>query len=103
MITHLKYLAPAVGALSLLVATALPASAKIRCEGNFQMTKNGPIATPYCEEEQIAKVARSLGANVTAAQVHNDPLKKVYLCQVYGQDIRLKGSCAGYSPDHYGR
>ncbi|MGI8725582.1 MAG: hypothetical protein ACR2J1_09605 [Methyloceanibacter sp.] len=101
MITYLKYFAPAVCALSLLAGTAYPASAKIRCEGNFQMTKNGPIATPYCEEEQIAKVARSFGAKVTAAEVHKNPLKKVYLCQVYGKDVRLKGSCAGYSPEQY--
>ena len=101
MITFSKYFAPAVCALGLLAGTAFPASAKIRCEGNFQMTNNGLIATPYCEEEQIAKVARSLGANVTAAEVHKNPLKKVYLCQVYGRDVRLKGSCAGYSPDQY--
>lgn len=103
MISHLRYLAPAAGALALIVATAPPASAKIRCQGNFQMSKHGPIATPYCEEEQIAKVARSYGAKVTPAQVHSDPLKKVYLCQVYGHDVRLKGSCAGYSPEQYGR
>ena len=44
--------------------------AKIQCRGNFQVTKYGLIATPYCEEEQIAFVARSYGSKVTAAQVH---------------------------------
>jgi hypothetical protein len=39
---------------------------------------------------------------VTGAQVRKDPLKKVYLCQIIGGDTRLKGSCAGYSPDAYG-
>jgi hypothetical protein len=34
--------------------------------------------------------------------VRNNPLKKVYICQVLGRDIRLKGSCASYSPDNYG-
>jgi hypothetical protein len=68
---------------------------------NFQVTKYGMIATPYCEEEQIAFVARSYGSKVTAAQVHNDPLTKVYLCQTIGYDQRLKGSCAGYGPDSY--
>jgi hypothetical protein len=34
--------------------------------------------------------------------VRKDPLKKVYLCQIIGGDVRLKGSCAGYSPDAYG-
>jgi hypothetical protein len=91
------------GCAALLSALMLapPAAAKVECRGNFQVTKYGPIATPYCEEEQIAFVARSYGQRVTGAQVHNDPLKKVYLCQTLGHDSRLKGSCAGYGPDSY--
>lgn len=86
-----------------LLATASPgpALARIQCQGNFQMSKYGPIATPYCEEEQIALVAQSYGWKVTAQEVHRNPLKKVYLCQVIGYDNRLKGSCAGYGPENY--
>ena len=93
------------GCAAILLAAMLttPAAARIQCRGNFQMTKYGPIATPYCEEEQIAFVARSYGQRVTAAEVHNNPLTKVYLCQTIGYDFRLKGSCAGYGPDSYGR
>lgn len=93
------------GCLAALLAIAMidPAAARIECRGNFQVTKYGLIATPYCEEEQIAIVARSYGSNVTAAQVRNNPLTKVYLCQTLGSDVRLKGSCAGYGPDSYGR
>lgn len=92
----------AVAAL-LAVAAASPAEAKIECRGNFQMSKYGPIATPYCEEEHIAHVAQSYGIRVTATEVHRNPLKKVYLCQTIGGDSRLKGSCAGYAPELYGR
>jgi hypothetical protein len=88
-------------ALLLAALVATPAAAKIQCRGNFQMTKYGPIATPYCEEEQIAYVARTYGQRVTGSQVRNDPLLKVYLCQTLGYDSRLKGSCAGYGPDSY--
>ena len=93
------------GCAALLLATMLaaPATARIECRGNFQMTKYGPIATPFCEEEQIAFVARSYGQRVTAAEVQNNPLTKVYLCQTIGYDSRLKGSCAGYGTDSYGR
>ena len=89
------------GCATILLAATLttPAAARIQCRGNFQMTKYGPIATPYCEEEQIAFVARSYGQRVTAAEVHNNPLTKVYLCQTIGYDFRLKGSCAGYGPE----
>ena len=88
-------------ALLLLIGATGPASARIQCKGNFQVTKYGLIATPWCEEEQIALVARSYGQKVTGSQVRNDPLLKVYLCQTIGGDIRLKGSCAGYGPDAY--
>ena len=89
-------------ATAALAAVATPALARIECQGNFQISKYGPIATPYCEEEEIARVAQSRGFKVTAEEVHNNPLKKVYLCQVVGFDNRLKGSCAGYGPDSYG-
>ena len=96
------------GLPAILIATSLfallatsPATARIECRGNFQITKYGPIATPYCEGEQIAFVARSYGQRVTGAQVRNDPLTKVYLCQTLGYDSRLKGSCAGYGPESY--
>ena len=87
----------------LALAAVSPAEAKIECRGNFQVSKYGLISTPYCEEENIARVARSYGARVTGAEVRNNALKKVYLCQVYGYDTRLKGSCAGYAPELYGR
>jgi hypothetical protein len=84
-----------------LLAPSAPVAARIQCHGNFQISKYGPIATPYCEEEQIAFVARSYGWNVTASMIHSDALKKVYVCQVLGRDVRLKGSCASYGPDAF--
>lgn len=91
------------GIMTLAVVTSAPAVAGIQCKGNFQVTKHGLIATPYCEEEQIARVARSYGWNVTASEVHNNPNTKVYICRHLGGDNRLKGSCAGYGPDSFGR
>jgi hypothetical protein len=79
-----------------LVAVS-PAAAKIQCRDNFQVTKYGLISTPYCEELQIARVARSYGYNVSDAEVRNNPNTKVYLCQIIGNDNRLKGSCGAYS------
>ena len=46
-------------------------------------------------------MAQSYGWKVTAAQIHNDALKKVYVCQALGNDNRLKGACGAYSPDQY--
>ena len=85
-----------VAAIVAMALVASPAVARIECRDNFQITKHGPISTPYCEERQIARVARSYGIAVTDAEVRNNPNTKVYLCQRLGGDVRLKGSCAGY-------
>ena len=84
---------------ALLTFSAAPASAKIKCQGIFQVNKNGTYATPYCQDREIARVARSYGWKVTDAQVRNDPLKKVKICLALGGDNRLKGACGAYSPD----
>ena len=84
------------------VSWTTSAVARIQCQGDFRVTNSSLIATPYCEEENIAFVAQSYGWRVTPSQVHNNPLKKVYICQVLGRDVRLKASCAGYSPDNFG-
>ena len=57
----------ACAAILLAAMLTTPAAARIQCHGNFQVTKYGLIATPYCEEEQIAFVARSYGQRVAAA------------------------------------
>lgn len=88
-------------ALLAISAFPEPAAAKIKCQGIFQITKHGTISTPYCQELQIARVARSYGWKVTDDQVRNDPLKKVYICQALGGDVRLKGACGAYAPDQY--
>ena len=53
--------------LSLFIGV-FPAAARIECRENFQVTKSGLISTPYCEEKQIARVARSYGMAVTGSQ-----------------------------------
>jgi hypothetical protein len=81
-----------VGVLS-AIALSDPTAARIQCQGNFQITKYGPIATPYCEDEQIAIVAQSYGLHISASEIHNDPLKKIQVCQALSSDARLKGAC----------
>jgi len=85
--------------MALLSAASLhPAAARILCNGEFQITKYGPIATPYCGDQVIASVAHSYGWRDSAAQVGTNPLAKVYICQTLGRyDWRLQGPCAGYS------
>src|SRR6187401_2629616 len=65
-----------------------PAKARILCQGEFQVTKYGLIATPYCGDEEIARVANSYGWHREAATVRTNPLSKVYICQTLGWDWR---------------
>jgi hypothetical protein len=86
---------------TLISVTAPALAAKIKCQGIFQVMKHGLLSTPYCQDQEIARVARSYGWKVTVAQVRNDPLKKVYICQALGNDNRLKGACGAYSSRRY--
>lgn len=89
-------LAAAILAVAVFAATTSPAAAKIRCKGIFQVTKNGLISTSRCRDREIARTARSYGWRVSDAEVSNNPLKKVRICQALGGDTRLKGACGAY-------
>ena len=75
-----------------------PAAARILCDGEFQINQYGHIATPYCADQVIARVANEYGWRESAAQVGSNPLAKVYICQTLGTDWRLQGPCGGYVP-----
>ena len=78
---------------------ALPAAARILCDGEFQINQYGRFATPFCGVQVFARVAYEFGWRESAAQVGNNPLAKVYICQTLGNnDWRLQGPCAGYVP-----
>lgn len=80
----------------LLAVCASPSAAKIRCQGIFQINKTGLVSTQICRDRQIARVARSYGWRVSDAEVRNNPLKKVEICQAIGGDTRLQGACGAY-------
>lgn len=83
---------------ALLMAGAAPADTKIRCKGIFQVNKTGLVSTQICRDRQIARVARSYGWRVSDAEVSDNPLKKVQICQALGGDTRLQGACGAYGP-----
>jgi hypothetical protein len=83
------------------IFAASPAFSKIECRGTSQITSQGPITTPYCQDEEIARVARTYGIKVTGAEIRNEPLRKVYVCQRIGSDVRIKGACGSYAPELY--
>lgn len=93
-----KTLVPAAAFLSFAVL-ATPASA-ITCDGNFQLQRNGqPIATPYCEDNNLAAVAREYGMRVSASAVRANPSVKEQACRLVGDDNRVRDTCAPYRMD----
>ncbi|MEO0619533.1 MAG: hypothetical protein AAFZ01_09655 [Pseudomonadota bacterium] len=74
--------------------TATPAHA-IKCRGNVQINKSSQIITPFCEHEQMAKVARSYGVKTTGRRLRNNINHKARVCEFIGHDIRLGSVCGG--------
>lgn len=73
------------------------AQAQIRCDGSFQITRRGErIVTPYCEDAEVAAVAREYGMRVSAAAVRGNPSIKQRVCQFAGADLRIRDTCSGY-------
>lgn len=83
-------------AMGFTAMTVSPAEASIKCRGVFQLTSQGPIATPICQNRQIAKVAQRRGWRVTSKEISNYPLKRMRICQAVGNDTRLQGACDPY-------
>ena len=93
----LKQTALCLAAAGTLAFGAGPASAAIKCDGPYQVMKNGQsISTPYCEDDYLTKVARGYGLRYTARQVRWDPSVKQRVCEVVGHDTRVRETCRGF-------
>ena len=86
------------GAIALTVmGRTADAGSGIRCSGPFQIVKGiGKIATPYCEDQYLARVARKRGMRVSSRTVRLNPFKKQEACDIAGHDIRVSGICSDY-------
>lgn len=80
-----------------LVASAGVAEARIKCNGPFQVVRGaGEIATPYCEDEYLATVARGYGINVSGSAIRRSPSRKEEVCRAIGHDSRVYDICLKY-------
>lgn len=82
--------------LAAVVLGAGAANAKIICRGAFQIVDGQPIATPYCEDANVAAVAREYGIRVSAREVRTNPGVKARVCRTIGYDNRVQSACTGY-------
>lgn len=82
------------GAGTALLAVS-PAAAAIICNKGFQLVGGNEIATPYCQDEYVAEVAREYGIKTSGARIRNDWGHKREVCRLIGQDIRIQNACIG--------
>jgi hypothetical protein len=86
----------------LALAPADRAEARIVCDGPYQIIQGSPLATPYCEDNYVAAVARGYGMRVSDAAVRNNPSVKAEVCRAFGHDNRIRQICANYLPGDRG-
>ena len=79
--------------IPLVFAIAGPAEARIKCVNGNQIVNGSPIATPYCQDELVADVARGYGIKVSAATIRNNPNVKRDVCRHIGRDNRIFIAC----------
>ncbi|MEQ1669766.1 MAG: hypothetical protein ABL893_02810 [Hyphomicrobium sp.] len=73
-------------------AAATPAAA-ITCKDGYQLVQGNYLATPYCQDDLLAKVARQYGMKAPASEIRNNPNFKRHVCRVVGRDIRVQLTC----------
>ena len=96
--THRKILASLALASGLFVLAQPGAQARIVCDGNFQNVNGLAVATPYCREMNLARVARTYGWKVSDDAIRYSESTKAQVCRAIGFDNRVQEVCAPYNP-----
>lgn len=68
----------------------------IECRGPYQLVQGQSIATPYCQDNYLAGVAREYGTRVSNSEIRNNPNKKAEVCRFVGHDNRVSHICQQY-------
>ncbi len=90
------------GAMLLMAASAVPASA-IQCRGDmaYNSSAGGYISNSICEDKLIAQVSGYPYGGKNG--VKQNPNTKKEACMFAGSDIRIAHLCAGMRPEDQGR
>ena len=84
-------------AAAALAFIAGSASAKIQCEGPYQIVKGSSVSTPYCGAENLARVAQSRGIQTSAAAIRANYSTLKRVCMALHGDSRVTGTCDIFS------
>jgi hypothetical protein len=75
---------------AIIVGTSASA---IDCVRGYQRVQGNLIATPYCQDQYLAQVAREYGIPATASKIRNNPNYKKEVCRTVFNDIRIQTTC----------
>lgn len=100
MARHADLALAALAAPVAMLALALPAAA-ITCKDGYQLVQGNYLATPYCQDDLLAKVARQYGMRTSASAIRENPNYKREVCRLVGRDIRVQQTCI--DANAYGR
>jgi hypothetical protein len=93
----------AAAALAATLAVSVPATAAIKCVNGYQRVQGNLLATPYCQDQLLAKVARERGFKASAKKIRNNPNYKKELCRFLFSDIRVSSTCQNAGvPEYFG-
>ena len=96
---HHTVAATAVVAFVLFTLPYRDVQARIVCDGDFQAVHGLAVATPYCREQNLARVARGYGMRVSAESIRYSESAKADICRAIGHDNRVREICAPYRID----
>ena len=74
------------------------AEAGIKCQGRYQVVQGRLLATPYCGDAMLGKVARQAGMRVSDQAIRWNMDAKQQACNLVGTDIRVSDVCTNYRP-----
>lgn len=94
-LTRIHSLAAGTLALGAMLASS-GATAAIKCNDEYQIVAGQEIATPYCEDGYLARIARGYGVRVSDNEIRQNPNKKGEVCRFVGYDIRVREICHNY-------
>ena len=87
-------------AASILVGLPLGAAqARIECDGNFQVVRGSAFATPYCQEQNLARVAQAMACGFRSKSIRRSDSVKAQVCRTIGHDNRVREACLPFRND----
>ena len=74
------------------VTSVMLAKAGVVCDGNFQIVNGQPVATPFCEDERLARDWRRLGVKISGDAIRRSTDLKRESCLAVGDS----SACSSY-------